>query len=150
MSEKRRVFVVEDDAKIASVLADYLAASEYLPCVFRDGRTAIAAVHDDPPSAMILDLGLPGLDGLAVCQQLRDFSAIPILMLTARVDEVDRLAGYECSKLEHQHFQKKSKMLNLPIRKRYQSYYIFIINKKIIRTRLFIICCVLVKIFIYN
>lgn len=91
----RVVFVVEDDAKIAAVLADYLRAEGHDARVFPDGRAVVAAVRAAPPAAMILDLGLPGIDGMAVCAAVRGFSAVPILMLTARVDEADRLRGLE-------------------------------------------------------
>jgi two-component system response regulator BaeR len=90
-----RIFVVEDDAKIAAVLHDYLHADGYRPEVFPDGRQLVTAVRDDPPDAIILDLMLPGTDGLQLCYQLRAFSAVPILMLTARVDEADRLRGLD-------------------------------------------------------
>ncbi|GGA43091.1 response regulator [Sphingomonas psychrolutea] len=91
----RTVFVVEDDPKIAAVLADYLRAGGYGARVFPDGRAVVAAVRAEPPAAMILDLGLPGMDGMAICAAVRAFSAVPILMLTARVEQADRLAGLD-------------------------------------------------------
>jgi two-component system response regulator BaeR len=91
----RTVFVVEDDSKIAAVLADYLCAGGHEARVFPDGRAVVAAVRDAQPAAIILDLGLPGMDGMAICAAVREFSAVPILMLTARVEEVDRLRGLD-------------------------------------------------------
>jgi two-component system, OmpR family, response regulator BaeR len=91
----RTVFVVEDDPKIAAVLADYLRADGHAPRVFPDGRAVVAAVRATPPAAVILDLGLPGMDGMAICTAVRAFSAVPILMLTARVEETDRLQGLD-------------------------------------------------------
>ncbi len=91
----RCIFVVEDEPKIAAVLRDYLVAEGYAPRLFRDGGAALAALRDDPPAAMILDLMLPGMNGLALCQAVRGFSAVPIMMLTARVDEIDRLSGLD-------------------------------------------------------
>lgn len=89
----RVVFVVEDDRKIADVLRDYLIAEGYTPRLFADGSGVLAALEDSPPAAMILDLMLPGMSGFAICERARAFSAVPILMLTARVDEIDRLKG---------------------------------------------------------
>ena len=89
----RIVFVVEDDAKIAAVLQDYLIASGHEARLFRDGARVVDAVRDDPPAAIVLDLMLPGMNGLQICSRLREFSPVPILMLTARIDEADRLAG---------------------------------------------------------
>lgn len=91
----RIVFVVEDDPKIAAVLADYLRADGHEPQVFPDGRGVVAAVRACAPAAIILDLGLPGMDGMAICAAVRAFSAVPVLMLTARVEEADRLCGLD-------------------------------------------------------
>jgi len=91
----RIVFVVEDDPKIAAVLADYLRAVGHEARVFLDGRSVVATIRVAPPAAMILDLGLPGTDGMAICAAVRQFSAVPILMLTARVEEAERLRGLD-------------------------------------------------------
>ena len=91
----RIVTVVEDDPKIGSLLIDYLTGAGHQPQLFRLGAPAIEAVRLNPPAAIILDLGLPDMDGLAVCRRIRQFSAAPILMLTAKVEETDRLAGLE-------------------------------------------------------
>lgn len=92
-ANKRTVFVVEDEAKIAGVLRDYLKSEGHEPRIFSRGSGVVDAVHDDPPSAIILDLMLPDRDGMSICKSLRKFSAVPILMLTARVEESDKLAG---------------------------------------------------------
>ena len=92
---KRTVFVVEDDAKIAGVLRDYLKSKGHEPRLFPDGLGAAAAVREDPPSVIILDLNLPGKDGMSICRELREFSPVPVLMLTARIEEKDRLSGLE-------------------------------------------------------
>lgn len=92
---RRRVAVVEDDAKISQLLLDYLRDGGFDGVAYADGRTALTALRAAPPSAVILDLMLPGLDGLAVCRGLREVSDVPILMVTARVDEVDRLLGLD-------------------------------------------------------
>ena len=93
--EMRTVFVVEDDDKIAAVLVDYLVASGYRAERFADGLGVVERVRAQAPSAILLDLMLPGLDGIEVCKALRKFSSVPILMLTARIDEIDRLLGLE-------------------------------------------------------
>jgi two-component system, OmpR family, response regulator BaeR len=89
------VLVVEDDRKVAQVLVEYLRYEGYVAESVFDGEAALKAIRAKAPSALILDLMLPGLDGLTLCRAVRSFSHIPILMLTARVDEVDRLLGLD-------------------------------------------------------
>ncbi len=95
MNAERRVLVVEDEAKLAALLCDYLRAAGYEPRVAEDGPAALLAFAAEPPAAVLLDLNLPGLDGMEVCRQIRRDSAVPILMLTARADEIDRIVGLE-------------------------------------------------------
>ncbi len=90
-----RVFIVEDEPELAGVVADYARASGYIPTVFGDGAQALEAVRANPPDMLVLDLMLPGMDGLAVCRAVRTFSEVPIVMVTARVEELDRLLGLE-------------------------------------------------------
>ena len=89
------VVVAEDEPKIAAVLADYLRANGFEPLCVADGQSAVAAVLSGAPAALLLDLNLPGLDGLEVCRSVRRTSALPILMITARIDEFDRVLGLE-------------------------------------------------------
>lgn len=91
----RRVLVVEDDPKISDLLQNYLRAGGFAVEAAYDGRDALRMIQDHAPDAVILDWMLPGLDGFAVCQAVRAFSEVPILMLTARIDEVDRLLGLD-------------------------------------------------------
>ena len=91
----RRVLVVEDDRKISDLLQNYLRASGYEATAAYDGREALRMIKERAPDAVILDWMLPGLDGIGVCQAVRAFSEVPILMLTARIDEVDRLLGLD-------------------------------------------------------
>lgn len=93
MSDARTVFVVEDDRKIAGVLVDYLRSAGYQVRLFPDGRTVVAAAREENPSAVVLDLTLPVGDGMTICAALREFSTVPILMLTARVELNDKLGG---------------------------------------------------------
>lgn len=90
-----RVLVVEDDAKIAALLTDYLRSYGYEPDHVADGLAAVARVRETAPAVVLLDLMLAGIDGIEVCKAVRRFSSVPIMMLTARVDEVDRLIGLE-------------------------------------------------------
>lgn len=89
------VVVVEDDTKIAALLRDYLLAAGYTVSLVHDGLLAVAEIRQRQPAAVLLDLMLPGMDGLAICRAVRAFSDVPVLMLTARVDEVDRLLGLD-------------------------------------------------------
>jgi DNA-binding response OmpR family regulator len=88
-----RVLVVDDEQSLAKVMASYLEREGHeVACVF-DGPAALAAARRQPPDVVVLDLGLPGLDGIEVCRQLRTFSDCYVVMLTARGDEVDKLVG---------------------------------------------------------
>ena len=87
--------IVEDEPELAALVADYARASGYVPEVHGDGATALAAIVAAPPDLLVLDLMLPGLDGLSLCRQVRSFCDIPIIMVTARVEEIDRLLGLE-------------------------------------------------------
>lgn len=91
----RRVLVVEDDRKISELLLNYLRADGYEATPAYDGCDAVQQITQRAPDAVILDWMLPGLDGIGVCKRVRTFSDVPILMLTARVDELDRLLGLD-------------------------------------------------------
>ena len=89
------ILVVEDEPKLATLLADYLAADGFAPRCVGDGNSAIVEARKNEASLMLLDLMLPGKDGLTVCREVRSFNTLPIIMITARVGEVDRLLGLE-------------------------------------------------------
>jgi two-component system alkaline phosphatase synthesis response regulator PhoP len=91
----KKILVVDDEAKIVKVLKAYLEQSGYQVVTAADGKIALAIIMRDKPDFMILDLNLPGMDGLDVCRTVRRQSNIPILMLTARVEEADKLIGLE-------------------------------------------------------
>jgi len=95
MSGKVRILVVEDEPKIAALLRDYLVAADYHVDVLESGIGAVERVSKYTAEAVLLDINLPGEDGLSVCRRIRAFSAVPILLITARVDEFDRLLGLE-------------------------------------------------------
>lgn len=90
-----KVYIVEDEPELAGLVADYARASGYLPTVFGNGAEALAAIRIGVPDMLVLDLMLPGMDGLALCRAVRSFSQVPIVMVTARVEEIDRLLGLE-------------------------------------------------------
>jgi len=89
------IMIVEDEPELAAVIADYASAAGYAPTVHGDGAEALAAIRAAPPDLIVLDLMLPGLAGLALCRAVRAFSEVPIVMVTARVEEIDRLLGLE-------------------------------------------------------
>lgn len=89
------VMIVEDEPELAALVADYARAAGYEPQVFGDGAQALAAIRIQAPALVVLDLMLPGLDGLSVCRAVRASSEVPIVMVTARVEEIDRLLGLE-------------------------------------------------------
>jgi DNA-binding response OmpR family regulator len=90
-----RIMVVDDDTTIADVIGRYLKRDGHRVEYARDGRTALRRLAEEPPDLVILDLMLPGIDGLEVCRQLRASSPIPVVMLTALGEETDRVVGFE-------------------------------------------------------
>lgn len=90
-----RILVVDDEPKIVKLARDYLERSGYAVLTAGDGRTALSIARSEKPDMVVLDLNLPVLDGLDVCRTLRRESDVPIIMLTARIDETDRLIGLE-------------------------------------------------------
>lgn len=93
MTSARRVLIVEDDVKIAALIRDALTAAGYEAVIERDGLKAVAQARALKPAAVVLDRGLPGLEGVEVCRRICAFSSAPVLMLTARVEEEDRIEG---------------------------------------------------------
>ncbi|MBQ0892998.1 MULTISPECIES: response regulator transcription factor [Micromonospora] len=91
-----RVLLVEDDASIREVTALGLRRAGFRVSTAVDGRAALAAWRAQPVDLVVLDVMLPGLDGLEVCREIRRTSAVPILMLTARTDTIDVVVGLEC------------------------------------------------------
>ena len=89
------VLVVEDEIEIARVVRDYLRNAGFEVIVVGDGGSAVASVRSSRPDLLVLDLGLPGRDGLDVAREIRRWSDTPIVMLTARGDETDRIVGLE-------------------------------------------------------
>jgi two-component system, OmpR family, alkaline phosphatase synthesis response regulator PhoP len=89
------ILIVDDEPKIVKQARDYLEGSGFRVVAAEDGTAALASARHDRPDLVVLDLNLPGMDGLDVCRTLRRESDVPIIMLTARVEETDRLIGLE-------------------------------------------------------
>lgn len=92
---RQQIVIVEDEIKIAHLLHDYLSDANYKVSMLHEGTAAVQTIMDINPACVILDLTLPGKDGLQICEELRESSDVPIVMITARVDEIDRLLGLE-------------------------------------------------------
>jgi two-component system, OmpR family, response regulator BaeR len=91
----QKILIVEDEPKLAALLGDYFRASGFEASWIANGHDVVPAVKADPPDLIVLDLMLPGRDGLEVCRELRTFTDVPLVMVTARVEEIDRLLGLE-------------------------------------------------------
>lgn len=89
------VLIIEDEAKIAQILVDYFEREGFTCSTLDHGSTAVAHIKATPPDFIVLDLMLPGKDGISICREVRQFSQVPILMLTAKGDEIDRLLGLQ-------------------------------------------------------
>jgi len=89
------VLIVEDEADLSSVVDKYLRAADYQTQVIDNGLEVVDWVKSNHPDVVLLDLMLPGKDGLSLCKEIRGFSEVPIIMMTAKVEEVDRLIGLE-------------------------------------------------------
>jgi DNA-binding response OmpR family regulator len=89
------ILIVDDEPKIVKTVRAYLESAGFRVATAGDGQSALTAFRHEKPALVVLDLGLPGLDGLDVARALRKESEVPIIMLTARVDETDRLIGLE-------------------------------------------------------
>lgn len=93
MTEK--ILIVEDEPKLAALLADYLKASHFEVFTLLEGTGVETWVRENKPNLILLDIMLPGRDGMEICKSIRTFSRVPIIMVTARVEEIDRLLGLE-------------------------------------------------------
>ncbi len=89
------ILLVEDDYSMGTLVQDYLLHDEYRVVWVRNGSEALAEMRRRPPALVLLDIGLPDIDGFDVCRQIKGFSDVPIIMLTARGEEADRVAGLE-------------------------------------------------------
>lgn len=91
----KTILIVEDETKLACLLADYLHQAGFATHHLADGRAVIPRVREYPPTLILLDILLPGRSGMDICREIRQFSNVPIFMVTARIEEIDRLLGLE-------------------------------------------------------
>ena len=89
------ILIVEDELKLARLLGDYFLAEGFQVTLLGDGTKVIDSLKNNKVSMVLLDIMLPGKDGMSLCREIRTFSDVPIIMVTARVDEIDRLLGLE-------------------------------------------------------
>lgn len=89
------IWIVEDERDLAGIIADFITAEGHHARVIGDGAQALAEFRRAPPDLIVLDIMLPRLDGIALCRALREVSDVPIIMVTAKVDEIDRLLGLQ-------------------------------------------------------
>ena len=94
-STSSHILIVEDEPKLGQLLFDYLQAAGYVPALLMRGDEVIPYVQKHFPDLLLLDLMLPGMDGISVCRELRKFSDVPVIMVTAKTEEIDRLLGLE-------------------------------------------------------
>ncbi len=90
-----KIAIVEDEPKLAALLSDYLQKENYQTLLYADGSDALESFQQAMPDLILLDLMLPGTDGMAICKAVRQTSDVPIIMTTAKVEEIDRLLGLE-------------------------------------------------------
>jgi two-component system, OmpR family, response regulator BaeR len=93
--KKGNILIVEDDERIAEVLKSYFENADFKVAVLNTGSTVVSLIQDSPPDLILLDIMLPDKDGITICREIRSFSNVPIIMVTAMVEDVDRLFGLE-------------------------------------------------------
>ncbi|UQB42525.1 response regulator [Thiomicrospira microaerophila] len=89
------ILIIEDEKRIADLLTDYLKMSDYQVSHLNTGINAVETIKETQPDLVLLDIMLPGMDGLEICKQVRKTSQVPIIMVSARVEELDRILGLE-------------------------------------------------------
>ncbi|MGH2331528.1 response regulator transcription factor [Thermoanaerobacter mathranii] len=95
MGENPKIYVVDDDKNICEIVALYLEKEGFEVEQIYDGQTALKKIQTNPPRLVILDIMLPGIDGIALCREVRKFSKVPIIMLTAKGDTLDKVLALE-------------------------------------------------------
>jgi two-component system response regulator BaeR len=92
---EQKVLIVEDEPKVADLLVKYLRQAGFRTVWLGNGAEALSLIRAEMPDLVLLDLMLPGRDGLEICNEIRAFSNVPVVMVTARIEEIDRLLGLE-------------------------------------------------------
>ena len=92
---KQHILVIEDEVKIAELIEKYLYLEGFKTSLIHDGNCALDAINELNPDLIILDIMLPGTNGIELCSKIRQYSDVPIIMLTARVEEIDHLIGFD-------------------------------------------------------
>jgi len=92
---KENILIAEDEPKLSALLGDYLKASGFDFFIIAEGTRVESWVRENKPGLILLDIMLPGKDGMEICKAIRAFSRVPIIMVTARIEEIDRLLGLE-------------------------------------------------------
>jgi len=95
MTMNTSILIVEDEPKLAKLLTNYLRQAGFEPEWLENGLDVLPRVREKMPALILLDLMLPGRDGVDICKDIRSFSTVPIIMVTARIEEIDRLLGLE-------------------------------------------------------
>ena len=95
MGAQEKIFIVEDEVELAEIFRDYLIAENYDVTLIHRAEGLVESIRSTPPDLVLLDITLPDKDGLTICREVRQFSAIPIIMVTAKVDEIDCLIGLD-------------------------------------------------------
>ena len=110
-----RILIVEDEPKLGQLLIDYLQAAGYAPTLINHGDRVLPYVRQTPPHLILLDLMLPGADGLTLCREIRRFSEVPVVMVTAKIEEIDRLLAQSPLIVDEGRFQAswRDKLLDL-------------------------------------
>jgi len=90
-----KILIVEDDERIAQVLKEYLEDEHFNVLILNTGSTVVNTVKISPPDLILLDIRLPDKDGMTICHEIRSFSNVPVIFVTAKVDDIDRLLGLE-------------------------------------------------------
>jgi len=93
--KETHILIIEDEVKLAELERDYLLQAGFRCTLHHRGDDAIARIQSENPDLVLLDIMLPGQDGMEICKQLRSFSKVPVIMVTARIEEIDRLLGLE-------------------------------------------------------
>lgn len=95
LMKNKLIFVVDDEKKIRDLIYTYLCKEGYVVEVFEDGESALQRFKSNPPDMLVIDIMMPGMDGYTLCKEIRKSSEVPIIMVSAKDDEIDRILGLE-------------------------------------------------------